>query len=147
MRILPIVLANFGKPDKINQEIFCNSIITHGHPRAIIGAMLYGYSINTILNLDPKTFNFTNFLTELGKDIHEKFSIDFLDSPKLNDWQTQWNIGSKEPFKNSYKIILDETQEYLRTTYKLLINNSSDFDALSSLVAIIMKLKVLVHQL
>ena len=66
MRILPIALANFGEPDKIIEEIFGNSIITHGHPRAILGAMLYGYSIDIILRFSPENFNQTTFLTEIG---------------------------------------------------------------------------------
>lgn len=133
MRILPIALANFGQPDKIKEEIFGNSIITHGHPRAILGAMLYGYSLDTILRFSPENFNYTRFLTELGKDIHHKFSIDFLDNSKFKSWETEWNKNSKEPFRNLFKTILNETQEYLRTTYKLITNNSSDFDALTKL--------------
>lgn len=133
MRILPIALANFGEQEKIKEEIFGNSIITHGHPRAILGAMLYGYSVDTILRFNPDNFNYKNFLTELGKDIHQKFSIDFLDNPKLKSWETEWNKNSKEPFRILFKSIVDETQEYLRTTYKLITNNSSDFDALSKL--------------
>ena len=133
MRILPIALANFGEPDKIKEEIFGNSIITHGHPRAILGAMLYGYSIDTILRFNPENFNYKNFLTELGKDIHQKFSIGFLDNPKLKSWETEWNRTSKQPFRLLFKSIIDETQEYLRTAYKLITNNSSDFDALTKL--------------
>lgn len=133
MRILPIALANFGEPDKIKEEIFGNSIITHGHPRAILGAMLYGYSIDTILRFNPENFNYTNFLTELGKDIHQKYSIDFLDSTKFKNWEIEWNKNSKEPFRILFKSIIDETQEYLRTTYKLITNNSTDFDALTKL--------------
>lgn len=133
MRILPIALANFGEQDKIKEEIFGNSIITHGHPRAILGAMLYGYSINTILRFNPENFNYKIFLTELGKDIHQKFSIDFLDSPKLKSWETEWNKNSKESFRILFKNIIDETQEYLRTAYKLITNDSSDFESLSKL--------------
>lgn len=133
MRILPIALANFGEPDKIKEEIFGNSIITHGHPRAILGAMLYGYSIDTILRFNPESFNYTTFLTELGKDIHQKFSIDFLSEPKYKDWEIEWNKGSKKPFIDLFKEIVEETREYLRTTYKLLTNESSDFEALTKL--------------
>lgn len=133
MRILPIALANFGEPDKIKEQIFGNSIITHGHPRAILGAMLYGYSIDTILRFNPESFNYTTFLTELGKDIHQKFSIDFLSEPKYKDWEIEWNKGSKKPFRDLFKEIVEETREYLRTTYKLLTNESSDFEALTKL--------------
>ncbi len=133
MRILPVALANFGEPDKIKEEIFGNSIITHGHPRAILGAMLYGYSIDTILRFNPESFNYTTFLTELGKDIHQKFSVDFLSEPKYKDWEIEWNKGSKKPFRDLFKEIVEETREYLRTTYKLLTNESSDFEALTKL--------------
>ena len=133
MRILPIALANFGETDKIKEEIFGNSIITHGHPRAILGAMLYGYSIDTILRFNPESFNYTTFLTELGKDIHQKFSIDFLSEPKYKDWEIEWNKGSKKTFRDLFKEIVEETREYLRTTYKLLTNESSDFEALTKL--------------
>lgn len=133
MRILPIALANFGEPDKIKEEIFGNSITTHGHPRAILGAMLYGYSIDTILRFSPENFNHTSFLTELGKDMHQKFSIDFLSNSKFAKWATEWDKGSEKPFKELFKDIIEETQEYLRTTYKLIMSNASDFDALSKL--------------
>ena len=133
MRILPIALANFGEPDKIKEEIFGNSIITHGHPRAILGAMLYGYSIDTILRFNSENFNSTSFLTELGKDMHQKFSIDFLSNPKFSSWESEWNKGSQKPFRDLFKEVIEETQEYLRTTFKLLMNKTSDFDALTKL--------------
>lgn len=133
MRILPISLANFGEPDKIKEEIFGNSIITHGHPRAILGAMLYGYSINTILRFNQDNFNSISFLTELGKDMQQKFSIDFISNQKFTDWESEWNRKSSKPFRDLFREIIEETQEYLRITYRLLMNNTSDFDALSKL--------------
>ena len=133
MRILPIALANFGDINKINEEIFANSIVTHGHPRALLGAMLYGYAIDTILRFNPDNFNFNSFITELGKDIHKKFSLSFLSKEKYFSWEKEWNKKSKHSFKESFKTILDETQDYLRLTYKMLSSEISDFDALSKL--------------
>lgn len=133
MRILPIALANFGDPDKIKEEIFANSIITHGHPRAIIGAMLYGYAIDTILRFNPDNFNYTTFLTELGKDIHTKLSISFIAESRFKLWEYEWNKKADRPFRELFVQILSETQEYLRDTYKLIYNNVPDFEALSKL--------------
>lgn len=133
MRILPIALANFGESDKIKEEIFANSIVTHGHPRAILGAMLYGYAIDTILRFNPDNFNYTSFLTELGKDIHLKFSIDFIEKPQFKEWEREWNKNSKITFRQLFEKTLNETQEYLRNTYKFISQNVSDFDALSKL--------------
>src|SRR5690606_10787518 len=80
-----------------------------------------------------ENFNYKSFLTELGKDIHQKFSVDFIDSPKLKSWETEWDKNSKITFRNLFKSIIDETQEYLREIYKLITNNSSDLDALNKL--------------
>ena len=133
MRILPIALANFGDPDKIKKEIFANSIITHGHPRAIIGAMLYGYAIDTILRFNPENFKYTAFLTELGKDIHTKLSIPFIAESKFMQWEYEWNKKAEKSFRELFEDILSEAQEYLRYTYKLIANNISDLEALSKL--------------
>lgn len=133
MRILPIALANFGEIDKIKEEIFANSIVTHGHPRAIIGAMLYGYAIDTILKFRPENFTFEGFLTELGKDIHHKLSIPFIQKSNYSSWEKEWNSKAKIPFREQYQMILDETQQYLRDVYKNLSNNTSDEKALKIL--------------
>lgn len=140
MRILPIVLANFGKIDKIKEEIFANSIVTHGHPRAIIGAILYGYAVNTILNLSPDEFKYEDFLTELGKDIHNKLSITpFIEKPDFCSWENEWNnpktkkIAKKIPFREEYNKILDETQQYLRDIYRGLSMGIENEEQLKSL--------------
>mgnify|MGYP001186289279 CR=1 FL=1 len=133
MRILPIALANFGEIEKIKEEIFANSIITHGHPRAIIGAMLYGYAVDTILKFRPEHFMYEAFLTELGKDIHQKLSIPFLQKASFSSWESEWNRKAKIPFKEQYNTILDETQQYLRDVYKNLINKTDDEKALRNL--------------
>lgn len=133
MRILPIALANFGEIDKIKEEIFGNSIVTHGHPRAIIGAMLYGYAVDTILKFQPEHFTYEAFLTELGKDIHLKLSIPFIQKANFSIWEKEWNSKAKIPFKEQYQTILNETQQYLRYVYKSLTNNIEDEKALRTL--------------
>lgn len=133
MRVLPIALANFGEIEKIKEEIFGNSIVTHGHPRAILGAMLYGYSINTILGFRPENFNYTSFLTELGKDMKDKYSVEFLSLPKFSSWVAEWDKGKSKPFQVLFDEIIDETQESLRQVYRLLDSRSSDSDALTKL--------------
>lgn len=133
MRILPIALANFGEIDKIKEEIFANSIVTHGHPRAIIGAMLYGYAVDTILKFRPENFTYEAFLTELGKDIHHKLSIPFIQKNIFSNWEEEWNTKSKIPFKEQYQTFLDEAQQYLRTAYKSLANKIEDEKTLKTL--------------
>jgi len=122
MRVLPIALANFGDLDKIKLQIFENSIITHGHPRAILGAMLYGYAVDTILRFSPENFNFTKYLTELGTDIEQKLSIPFIKQADLKSWETEWNKKNDITFQESFNEVIVETHEYLRHVYILIKN-------------------------
>jgi ADP-ribosylglycohydrolase len=133
MRILPIALANYGKVELLKEEIFSNSIVTHGHPRAIAGAMLYGYAISTILGYTKNNFNYEEFLTKLGKEIHHNLEISFIESPKFVHWQEEWNSKSKDSFTNLFHRTLMETQIYLRDIYKHLRNNSNDIKVLSEI--------------
>lgn len=54
MRILPHVIANCckGNLKQLMDDIFRDAILTHGHPRAILGAMCYAYALNYLLNKD-----------------------------------------------------------------------------------------------
>lgn len=40
MRVAPIALANLHSPDRLVVEVWRNAIVTHGHPRAILGALV-----------------------------------------------------------------------------------------------------------
>lgn len=131
MRILPIALANFGDLEKIKRQIFGNSIITHGHPRAIIGGILYGYAIDTILRFNPENFIPSNFLIELGKEIHSKLEVDFLNENAYKIWINEWEKGSNTQFLYLYKNVLNETQQYLRGIYKAIKQKEEDKHVLS----------------
>jgi len=133
MRILPIALANFGDQEKINEEIFANSIITHGHPRAILGAQLYGFCINQILKYRPENFDFLSFITEIGKDIEKNFALDFLRKPALAQWINKWNIGSGLSFEKCYAQTVLEVRDYLRGIYQRLVKNSKPKEVLKYL--------------
>lgn len=92
MRVLPIALANLGDFEKIKEEIFCNSIITHGHPRAIVGAILYGYAINQIITLNSETFSWENYITQIGIDFPEKLRLNFIRKDETkNGWMSGIN--------------------------------------------------------
>ena len=132
MRVLPIALANFGDIEKIKKEIFSNSIITHGHPRAIAGAMLYGIAVDTALQLSAENFDYATFLTMLGKDIHSKLSISFINDPNLKAWETAWNKKDNGViFSELYDDVISEIQQGLRGAYKYIKEGVSDFEALS----------------
>lgn len=133
MRILPIVLANLGNADKIKEEIFCNSIITHGHPRAIIGAILYGYAINQIITFRPEYFNWENFISMLGKDFHKQFAFTFNENHFIKSWLQIWNSNDSKNFQEIYDKTLDEVRDQLRIVYKSLRDKNSPREVLNNL--------------
>lgn len=51
MRILPHVIAYANKPDRaaLMQDVIRDTIITHGHPRAFLGATCYAYALDWLL--------------------------------------------------------------------------------------------------
>ncbi|WP_454999203.1 ADP-ribosylglycohydrolase family protein [Capnocytophaga gingivalis] len=134
MRVLPIALANLGNVEKIKEEIFCNSIITHGHPRAIIGAMLYGYAINHIITFQPNNFDWETYLIQIGTNFQHKFDIPFIKNRiELKEWLKEWNKTSSLKFEDLYDSIINETQNYLRLIYTSIKNNISPQKTLENL--------------
>lgn len=49
MRVLPIALVNVNNADRLYQDAFQNAIVTHGHPRAILGSIIYASAIGFLL--------------------------------------------------------------------------------------------------
>jgi len=132
MRILPIALANHKKEEKIKEQIFANSIVTHGHPRAIAGAILYGIAVNLILKFEKNKFNYEEFLTEIGKNIESKFELHFLNKKEYSYWLNEWNKSSIIKFEDVYKTTVNEILNLLREAYKLLRDNKETKSALLS---------------
>lgn len=133
MRILPIALANLGNVEKIKEEIFCNSIVTHGHPRAILGAMLYGYAIDQIIVFRPEDFSWENYITLIGLDFPKKFELSFINKPEIKEWLKEWDKSNGKAFEYLYTEIIDETQNYLRFAFQSIKQNLSVQETLKKL--------------
>lgn len=132
MRILPVALVNYGNENKLKEQIFSNSIITHGHPRAIAGAILYGIAVNSFLEFEKTNFNYGEFLTEIGKNIESKFELSFLHKEEYSSWLNEWNKKSNSKFEDIYEKTIIEILNYLRETYKFLRDNRDIKDVLKS---------------
>lgn len=117
MRILPIALVHKERIETGLKEIFRNSIITHGHPRAIIGALLYGYMFS--LNYQGSETSPMYIIEELGKKLKSRLSIDLIRSDQnLVNWMEIWNEKYDLDFTKIYEKSLEETLHYLRIIYK-----------------------------
>jgi len=66
MRILPIAIVNINNEKRLYTDSFKNAIITHGHPRAILGAMIYASAVSYLLKEDNiRRENFYNYVREV----------------------------------------------------------------------------------
>ena len=133
MRILPIALANYDNSNFILKEVFKNSIITHGHPRAIIGAMLYAYSINHILSYDKNSFNPLEFITHLGQNISNDFKLDTIIEKDIADWILVWNKSQDIKFEKEYNKVIEESKSSLRLIYNTINNKLSEEECIAQL--------------
>lgn len=131
MRILPISLANHNDFDKIKENIFANSIVTHGHPRAIVGAILYGFAIDVMLNQKIESFNYQSYLTELGKDIELKLKPNFINKPQFKSWISEWNKNQENVFMSVYNQTVQETLNSLRDVFKFIRDRKESKDSLT----------------
>lgn len=132
MRILPIALANHKDEEKIKEQIFSNSIVTHGHPRAIAGAILYGIAINSMLKFENYNFNYKKFLTEIGENIEAKFKLSFLHKKEYASWLNKWNKNSTSKFEAIYEETVIEILNFLREAYMFLRDKKDTKLALKS---------------
>jgi ADP-ribosylglycohydrolase len=128
MRNLPIALANVGNTSRIVKESFLNSIITHGHPRAIIGAILSGLAANfavTTVN-DLRVIDLVDYLcTELGA-VDRYIGGD----ERLNKWIQSWeqkyqNTGTT--FRVAFNKSRDEASSFLRAIPGYLASNDASY--------------------
>src|SRR5258706_7171081 len=77
MRDLPIALVNVDNESRLIKDSFLNAIITHGHPRAILGAILFALAVKHALTAsrDIPIASFVEYLCEgmnnTGKAITE----------------------------------------------------------------------------
>jgi ADP-ribosylglycohydrolase len=141
MRNLPIALANVTDESKIITDSFLNAVITHGHPRAILGTIVFALAINYALTRQTIT------TAEMQQYLHDHMCrigkiVDADD--RISSWSYHWNRatrGEKTPFRQDHDYIV-ETATRLHSivaheprNYKLLQKLSDRRDAYFRMLA------------
>ncbi len=115
MRNLPIALANVHDKSQLIRDSFYNSIITHGHPRAIIGAILFALAVHcaitTLESLNPE--HLVDCVLDGLKQVRGVIKND----EYLIGWVNYWNRdrkGNDLSFGELLTQTLQETANYLR---------------------------------
>lgn len=112
MRVLPIALVNVNNEKRLYTDAFKNAVITHGHPRAILGAMIYASAINYLLK--ESKFNKENFYNYIN-EVVELSSASLKENDWVYKWTQEWDrkaINGK--FKEVFQQTRNEAKEYLK---------------------------------
>jgi len=126
MRIAPIALVFHDDLDLMKENIFGSGIVTHGHPRALIGAMLYGLIIGQLLNIEPGDFTPEDFLKDLIDNISSDMKPTFLKKVDFVTWEKTWNETAKpNTFKKEYNKVLNELVKDLKDLQALFKQKTS----------------------
>ena len=114
MRISPHVLANINRWQQAEADIWRNTIISHGHPRAIIGAIIYGYALHNALQWSE--FSTGQQLIEILGNWIKDLEIPSISG--LNTWVREWNKGRNESFQTIFANTKQEAVEQLRLIWQ-----------------------------
>src|SRR6266567_2416236 len=113
MRDLPIALVNVDNEPRLIKDSFINAIITHGHPRAILGAILFALAIKYALTAsrDIPIASLVEYLCEgmnnTGKAIAE--------DDRITLWMRRWDQEKgDQSFRRSFGETHQEALSYLR---------------------------------
>jgi ADP-ribosylglycohydrolase len=108
MRVGPIALANVNDADKVFVETWKNAIVTHGHPRAILGAVVFAEALRRVTH--GHTQGELEFVTELRSWARAIRIPD--DDPDVRYWMTGWN-ASGSTFETMFPEFVSEIDEML----------------------------------
>jgi ADP-ribosylglycohydrolase/predicted enzyme related to lactoylglutathione lyase len=115
MRILPHVItgAEEASFDSIASVIMANGVATHGHPRALVGALAYGYGVWLALRQEG-TLAYGALIKRLLNDIEIWGRI-----PDLSQWVPEWHAAAdaarKGAFQREWEETVGEQRELLST--------------------------------
>lgn len=111
MRILPHIFNNEMSYEDIMNQIFINGIFTHGHPRALIGAMVYADALLYLLELE-ETLGYGE-LIEYLLNRKDKWA-NFPDANKTKIWLNVANVIHGDNYKDLWEEVAREMIDLLK---------------------------------
>jgi len=127
MRNLPIALASSQNETRLIRDSFYNAVITHGHPRAILGTLLYGLAVRYALlekTIQPEP------MTEYLLDSTSRVGRLLADDQRVHEWVATWESkgkATKGSFKESFNKTHDEARQYLQGIQAYLDRPTKDY--------------------
>jgi len=110
MRVAPHALANRRDPTRTYEGAWKNALITHGHPRALVGAVTIAEAVRVVVEvnggLSPREY--AGHL----EDFVARISVP--DVPEVTDWKADWESMTKNSFDGALERTKQEMISMLR---------------------------------
>ncbi len=121
MRTLPIALVNSSDEGQMIRDSFLHAIITHGHPRAIIGAILFSLAVRYALTTssNPAVEPCIEYLRNGIERVEPIMRCDDQLARWMHDWEKQ-NGGKETSFRHLFNETCQEAFHHLEGMPQLL---------------------------
>jgi len=131
MRIQPHIwsVADFNNIDKYLLDVIKNSLTTHGHPRAIAGAVFHAQAIAYIM--EHQKFPRVENLREINKSSLEIPRLIKLDPNLSSVWVSQYESLTGTSLTEAYKLVYEEIEEYISLISIWLNSDQKNYVALA----------------
>ena len=100
MRVLPHVFYSVGNFDEISQQVFLNGIATHGHPRALLSAILYSKALHYQINKQD-VLGYGELVDYLLEEKNEWSKIPTVNN--LDDWKESANFFAQGKYMDVWE--------------------------------------------
>jgi len=112
MRNLPIALVNIDNEEGFIFNTFKNSIITHGHPRAIIGSLLIGASQIYLLKNEEPSPKMLDYIEDLlNKAYH---LLKDRQDKEISNWLEEIKNEYKVDYPENFRKYINEAKEFIQ---------------------------------
>jgi ADP-ribosylglycohydrolase len=127
MRNLPIALVKAANEKELITDSFLNSIITHGHSRAILASILFGLAVrHVLLNDKDAQLSLVSYLLDSLDGLYEKVC----DESRVNTWihwRNNFSKNGRQVFENEFRTTVEESLVFLKDIPKYLKRPSRQF--------------------
>jgi ADP-ribosylglycohydrolase len=127
MRNLPIALANVENETRAITDSVLNTLITHGHPRALIGTVMFGLAIRYIISAkEPRPKATLEYLESRLAAIWQSMEKDSRISEWTVEWERRGNVA-EGTLSSLFRKTLDEAHLYLSHITKYIDREPKDY--------------------
>lgn len=114
MRILPIALVNLENPERLYRDVWRNTIITHGHPRGLVGAILLADAVRLLLsNTVSNKSMWLNNLAKLCSQLYPSLPNLWKRDPFFIEWQENWRNLANQDFQDAWSLTCKDVNDGL----------------------------------